>query len=378
MTKSAQLQRLAFVSDAVYPFNKGGKEMRLHEISTRLAKTGYDVHVYTMQWWEGGRTLEQNGVHYHAISKLYPLYQGSRRSMREAIMFGLATFKLFGAKFDVIDVDSMPFFPLFSARLVCWLRGKRLHATWHEVTDLAVWHAYVGRVSGTIAWVIERLAMLMPNVIVASSEHTTRRLKEAGSRKAIVTIPLGMPLQAITKTAPSAVKSDIIYVGRLLPHKNVHQLIEAVALLKAKQPDITCHIIGDGPERPRLVQLIADLGLEANVKLLGIIERHQDVYAHLKASRVFVSASVREGFGLVIVEANAAGLPVVTTTHPDNASRDLITEGVNGYLCEANPAALAATIQRTLDPKARLNPTAGLEQYDWNSVVKRIEQTLTT
>jgi len=57
------------------------------------------------------------------------LYSGERRSISEAVFFGAATLKLLFKRFDVIDVDHMPFFPLFSARLVCWLRGKTLHAT---------------------------------------------------------------------------------------------------------------------------------------------------------------------------------------------------------------------------------------------------------
>ena len=87
-------KRVAFVSDAVYPFHKGGKEKHLYEITRRLAERGRDVHVYTMKWWDGDPDTEIDGVHYHAISKLYPMYDGDRRSIKEGLLFALACFKL--------------------------------------------------------------------------------------------------------------------------------------------------------------------------------------------------------------------------------------------------------------------------------------------
>jgi hypothetical protein len=110
------------VSDGVYPFNKGGKERRLWENSRRLVAGGVEVHIYTMKWWTAGRVLNLDGVQLHAICKRRSLYHGERRSMVQAVLFGLTTLKLLVARFDVLDVDHMPYFPLFSARIVCALR----------------------------------------------------------------------------------------------------------------------------------------------------------------------------------------------------------------------------------------------------------------
>src|SRR3989344_1109907 len=123
--------KIAIVSDAVYPYNKGGKEKRIYEISTRLAKLGHEVHIYCMDWPSLARTLD--GVHLHAISPYYPLYSGERRSIRQAILFSLHCLKLIFEDFDVIDVDHMPFFPLYTVKLVCLLKGKKMLATWNEV-----------------------------------------------------------------------------------------------------------------------------------------------------------------------------------------------------------------------------------------------------
>src|SRR5260221_7593843 len=108
--------KVVFVSDAVYPYNKGGKEKRLYELSTRLVKLGHDVHIYTMHWWRSPEKVRtEQGVRLHAISRRHDLYHGTRRSISEGILFGLACLKLLTVAFDVLDVDHMPFFPVYSA-----------------------------------------------------------------------------------------------------------------------------------------------------------------------------------------------------------------------------------------------------------------------
>jgi dolichol-phosphate hexosyltransferase len=92
---TSQAMNIVFVSDAIYPYNKGGKEKRLYELSTRLAKLGHDVHIYTMHWWSGTEnTRVENGVTLHAISKKYEMYKRDRRSISEGVLFALNCFKL--------------------------------------------------------------------------------------------------------------------------------------------------------------------------------------------------------------------------------------------------------------------------------------------
>ncbi len=78
------VQRIAFVSDAVYPFNKGGKEKRLYEISQRLVKEGREVHIYTMKWWEGPRTLKQNGVYLHSANGILFINKNIAQCLRRS------------------------------------------------------------------------------------------------------------------------------------------------------------------------------------------------------------------------------------------------------------------------------------------------------
>ncbi|MFN2504661.1 MAG: glycosyltransferase family 4 protein [Acidimicrobiales bacterium] len=371
--------RLAIVSDAVWPFNPGGKEKRLHEIATRLGHRGVDVHVYTMQWWDGPRTLEQDGVTFHAISRLRPLYQGGRRSIPQAIVFGLATLRLLFEPFDLVDVDHMPFFPLFTARLVCALRGKRLVGTWHEVWGPAYWKTYLGPV-GTIGWLMEWLSFRTPHHIIANSPHTSRRLAGYVRGTAVHAISLGVDFDHILTIDTGPEPSDVVFAGRLLPNKNVDLLLRAVALLAGHGRDVRVTIVGEGPERGGLELLARELGITGLVTFRDFFPDHDDLIAHIKASAVFVLPSQREGFGLVVLEANVCGVPVVTVDHPDNAARELIVEGCNGFVAALNEASLADAIMLALASGADMDTEAFAREtfarYSWDAVAARVLEVL--
>jgi glycosyltransferase involved in cell wall biosynthesis len=363
--------RIGFVSDGVYPFNKGGKERRLWEITRRLQENGVDVHIYTMKWWTGPTTLDLDGIRLHAICKQRSLYQGERRSIIQALMFGLSTLKLIVARFDVLDVDHMPYFPLFAARIVCMLRRKRMVATWHEVWGNEYWRSYLGRLA-LISIVIEWLAARSAHEIIAVSAQTSSRLIEELKVKVPVrTIELGVDLTTIQLENRSALESDILYAGRLLSHKNVDMLLRAVALLKEDRPWLHCRIIGEGPERSRLESLALELDLEKNVSFHDFFPGSA-IYGIMKSATVFALPSVREGFGVVVLEANSCGLPVITINHHNNAARHLIIQDQNGFLAEADAGSLAKALDTALIRAPSLDPRASAERgghlRDWGEV----------
>lgn len=368
---------IAFVSDGVYPFNVGGKEKRLYEIARRLVQQNRQIHIYTMKWWKGEKDIEIDGVSYHAISRLYPLYVNERRSIKEGILFSLACFRLFFKPFDIIDVDHMPFFPLFSMRIVCWLKRKKLHATWHEVWGADYWRQYLG-VFGRLGYLIEKVSIKLPNVIIANSWHTTRQLQDFGARCEIKTVPLGVDLDHIYGASKQKKSSDVIYAGRLISHKNVDLLVKAIARVKKVRPAIKCIIIGNGPEKPSLERLVHSLGLKTNVKLIGFLKKQNDLYGYIKASKVLVLPSVREGFGLIVAEANACDIPVITTDHKNNAARELIIEGKNGYLSQVNASHLAKQIVRVLEEADKLKPLKTLQNefggFKWDRAAVDFER----
>lgn len=363
--------KIVFVSDAIWPYNKGGKEKRLYDISTRLASRGHDVHIYTMKWWTGANTKKEDGVTLHAVSPFYPLYARERRSVKQGILFAIHCLKLIRENWDVIDVDHMPFFPLYTTQLVCWLKGKKMTATWNEVWGREYWVRYMGP-SGIVAALIERISVMLPDKIISISPHTTEALKKNfHPTQPITTIGIGVDAEHIRSIKPSNNRSDIIYVGRLLSHKNVDVLLDAVALLAKEYPKIRCIVVGKGPEEKSLHTQAQELGIEQNVEFMHEVENIDDVYALMKASTVFVLPSSREGFGIVVLEANACGLPVITTNHPDNAARHLI-HAANGHQVPLSAQNLANAIVADQSKKIEIET-----EHEWNHLIHKFESAIT-
>jgi glycosyltransferase involved in cell wall biosynthesis len=367
--------RIVFVSDAIYPYNKGGKEKRLYELSTRLVRLGHEVHIYTMHWWDSyEKERVEHGVTLHALSPYYPMYQGNRRSIMEGLLFGLACFKLLFVSFDVIDVDHMPFFPVYSAWIVCTLRGRKLHGTWHEALCVEDWIQYMG-VAGRIAATIEHISTKLPHTIIAASAQTKELLdKYHGRTKRVQLIPSGINVSLIKNTKPVGTPVDVLYAGRLVKDKNVDKLIEAVALARKTYADIHCVIIGHGVEKDALLALIKRRRLTNRVTLLDPRTEDHEVYAYMKRAKVFVLPSVREGFGIVALEALACGTPVITIDAPANAAKHLIQHGVTGAVVPLTPEAIAEAMLRFIQKPKKVNTSIISTEYDWEGLAaKQVE-----
>lgn len=127
----------------------------------------------------------------------------------------------------------------------------------------------------------------------------------------------------------------ILCIGELLPNKNQQMAIRMMPEILKKYPDAMLLIAGNGPEKNNLDDLIAELGLKNNVKLLGYVTNLED-YQHI--ADICVSCSKREGLPLNIVEAMMSGTPVVATYN--RGHRELITDEQNGYLVSINDNSL--------------------------------------
>ncbi len=118
-------------------------------------------------------------------------------------------------------------------------------------------------------------------------------------------------------------------IGRLDKQKGVDILIKSFRKVLIKYPDVKLEIIGDGPQKDQLIQLVLELKLENQVTFYGKMAP-KDVRKKICRWKAFVLASRWEAFGIVIVEANAIGLPVIATNV--EAIPELIRDSVNGYL----------------------------------------------
>lgn len=340
--------RVAVVTDGLYPWFKGGKEVRYHELLRRLADEDVHIDVYTMHWWDGPRQRQQEGVHLHAICRNWPMYAGERRSLLQAIFFALACCRLLFIRADVIDADHMPYLQIVPLKVISVLRRIPLVVTWHEWWGSDYWRSYLGA-AGPVAAAIERLTASLADHLVVEAADTATAMVDAGiAADRISVLPCGVDKEAIAEAEPSGTAFDILYVGRLLEHKGVDTLVDAVPIMDASGVTLTVGIVGEGPEQVALEAQVGRLGLGRRVQFLGRLETQREVFGLIKQARVFVLPSRREGFGIVVVEALACGTAVVTTDHPDNQSRHQVEDGVTGYVVAPSADALADAVLRSL------------------------------
>jgi len=152
-------------------------------------------------------------------------------------------------------------------------------------------------------------------------------------------------------------------------------MVEAFRLLAADMPDALLVVAGDGPERGAVESL--PLALRARAVMLGRVP-HGDLPPYHAACEVFAApATGRESFGIVLVEAMAAGLPVVASDIP--GYREVVRRGIDGLLVPpSDPTALARALRRLLEdpPLHRTLSEAGrarAEAFDWSVIAARIE-----
>jgi glycosyltransferase involved in cell wall biosynthesis len=145
------------------------------------------------------------------------------------------------------------------------------------------------------------------------------------------------------------VPDRIVVVTRFAPPKRNDLLVEAFALIRRTRPQAELHIVGDGPDRATLERQIGELGVDGAVRLLG---SRDDVPELLSRAACFVLASDYEGSPLAVIEAMAAGVPVVATGV--GGVPELVADGETGFVVPPGAAsALAAAVEAVLSDPAR-------------------------
>ncbi len=369
--------KIAVVHDVIYPYVKGGAEKRVWEISRRLADRGHEVHIFGMKHWKGEDVMVREGVYLHGVCNPADLYIDGKRSIKTAIYFSWKLLWSLKGDFDVIDSQQFPYLPCFSAKFFSSLRHTPLVITWHEVWD-DYWREYLGW-KGIFGKGIERLTTRLPDKIIPVSERVREDLLSAGVKgEKMKVVPNGVDTSAFQKSSRDEKIYDVLYVGRLVEHKRVDLLLRAMSLVKEESPSIKGTILGEGPERDRLIQLARSLGLEESVDFMGFSDGQEGVVEAMRTSKLFVLPSEREGFGIVLLEANACGLPVVTVRSKMNAASDLVKDGLNGLVCSPTSKDMAEAIFQLLkdDSYETLSESSrrAAERYDWSLIADKIER----
>lgn len=367
--------------DAVYPWEKGGAQKRVWELARRLA-ADHEVHLYGMHYWDGPPTIDRDGVTLHGVCRPYDLYTDGRRAIPPAIKFATALARpLLREEFDIVDCQQFPYFPVFTAKAHELTRQSALVVTWYEVWD-EYWYEYLGW-KGIAGQAIERATIRLPDTIVPISSFIRDRLTEIGRSTGLTVVENGVDYHRIQTISPAETEWDVVYAGRLAEHKHLDVLLDAVRIAadRLNHPIRTC-IIGDGPERDRLEHHAQQTGVADHVTFKGFLDADDAVLANLKAARVFVLPSTREGFPNTILEANACGTPSIIVDHPENGSTAVVEDGETGLISTPGAYALADRLVDVLSDDALHDYLASNARdfgaaHDWEVIVDDLVEVYT-
>ena len=355
---------------------RGGAEARAFHIAKNLAKKkNNEVTVITSREYGTKRDDEILGMKVFRVGKSRKYSQAG--SVIERFTFIKEAIKIGKQQdFDIVEGANFLSYP------AAWKIGEHLDIpkviTYHDVW-IGKWIKNIG-ISGIFGEVLERYTLSKKwNLIIANSNYTKENLRHAGlDLNNIITIRNGVDLAKYRNIKVEKFEEPTICaISRLVKYKRVDDLIKAVNIIKKDIPNIKLKIIGTGPEEANLKKLVSKLNLGDNIEFLVFVENHDDVIRILKASHVFALPSIVEGFGMVVIEAMAAGIPYVASDIPP--IRETTNSGIGGLLFEpVNSEDLALKIQELLrDESLRKtlmkDVNKHIKEYDWSIIAHEVE-----
>ena len=371
--------RVCLVYDCLYPHTVGGAERWYRNVAERLAGAGHDVTYLTLRQWDRGSNAGVSGVDVRAVGPRMELYVHGRRRLLPPVVFGAGVLLHLlrpRRRYDVVHTASFPYFSLLAVGAVRPLRRFRIVVDWHEVWTRDYWRDYAGPVAGRIGWLVQRLGAHVGDRAFCFSRLHAGRLRDLGF-PGEVTVLEGEYAGPVTQPEPAAPELLVVFAGRHIPEKRVTALVPAFARARERIPGLRGEIFGDGPERAEVLRLVAEHGLDGALSVPGRVESAV-VEEAFRRALCQVLPSRREGYGLVVVEAAAAGTPSVVVRDPDNAATELIEDGVNGVVApSADPEDLAAAIVRVHEAGPALRESTA-EWFERNARRLSLDNSLAT
>lgn len=369
--------------------HRGGIETVAYEESSRLARRGHQVTVLTSHQ-DGDRFYERaEGIDVYRIAAWNILEE------RAGIPFPLFSPQLVAVlnrlipQQDIVLAHGHVYLPSVVAAALCRLHGKPLVLFQHSpfIRYPLPWSAVEYAADQLLGAPVLRSA----TKLLTPSRHTAAYVRSLAPRRRVTVLYHGVDCQRFTPLATGMSRSDlraslglprhgflVLSVRRLVFRNGLDILLDAASLLR-EQKEIQFVIVGRGPEASLLASAIKRRGLE-QCHLAGLIPDEQ-LPLYYQAADVFVLPTrTGEGFGLVLLEASASGVPVIAAS--GGGQDEAVEDGRTGFLIPAgDPGALAQAIERLYCTPELAGPMAReslrrAKGQDWDRHVARLEQLL--
>lgn len=340
---SAKLNILALNYE--YPPLGGGGGVLAEHVLERLAALGHDATMITSGFAQLPEFENRNGV---AISRLPVMGRGRRNT---ASMFSMLSYDPLARRagvrlakqqrFDVmLTFFAVPTGPAgdFVARKTglpnaLFLLGGDVYDPSKKLSP----HR-----TPILRGAVQRVINRADHVFAGSQDTCNSALRHYDIKREVEVVPLSIqPFDlppAVDREQLGLAPDDIVIVtvGRVVSRKNIDALVEAMTRLKGPGGDpnkVKLVVIGDGPERQRLIELAQSKQQDSRIHFVGNID-NETKHRYLACADIYASTSIHEGFGLVFLEAMHAGLPVVC--YDNGGQTDFVIDGENGFVARLN------------------------------------------
>jgi teichuronic acid biosynthesis glycosyltransferase TuaC len=349
--------RIAIVTPMFPPKYIGGTEISAYNIARELSKR-HEVHVVTR------RQRERIGEGFETHFVGFPERPRMLKTLLTAIGFFLEIRRI---RPDVIYAET-----LYSGGLAGVLARKLL-----GIPSVArpVGEIYVASRAERL---VLRLVIRNSSLVLAMTRHMEGEVRRYGGSRVAV-MPDGVDFEYFSGFPEQGrVRGSVLFVGRLIRLKGVYDMLMAFELVKRDVPGATLWIAGYGEEEQGMRRMARERSMEG-VTFLGEVGK-EEVARRMKICEVLLLPSVSEGFPLVLVEAMASGMAIVTTRV--RGLPEIVADGRNGLLSESgNPADIAGKVKALLADGslrkgiARRNAREAA-RYGWGEVCRRLERLL--
>ncbi|MEO7317575.1 MAG: glycosyltransferase family 4 protein [Chthoniobacteraceae bacterium] len=354
-----------------FPPEKGGIQTYAFEFTRELARRGHEVTVFT--------TAHSRGELASMPFRVEPVLKLRRRFDREILRSDVEIWHAMNASYSWLALEHSRVFITVHGNDFLWPYHPVARLDFRERFGLPFGSNADQWLGGWLTWFLVKRSLPRATHIFANSQYTERRLTQTHPNCGGKTSAAMVGVSAECFAGPRPPRRDgpprLITVCRLAePHKNVDLVLQALARIKDIQP-FQYTIVGDGYLRASYEKLTHDLGLADRVTFTGFLDRPQ-LNAQLLDSDLFILTTsstpvAYEGFGLVYLEANACGCPVLAARI--GGSVEAVKEGVSGmFVDEPTADGIGRALAKFFSGGVRFDSEACVgfaRQFSWTKVV---------
>lgn len=338
----------------------GGAEVFTHENAKRWVKAGHEVTLFTSEYPTSTKEEILDGIQIVRSGGKYSVYRQAKKYYRQR-------FSREGYDIYVDEINTRPFHTtqFVDKDKIIALIHQLAREYWFYETPFPL--NYLGYYLLEERW----LKSYIDHTTVTVSESTRQDLLQLGFKNVIV-VSEGLTFPPLEKLPEKETYPVVVYVGRLTRAKRPDHAIRAFKLVKARLPEAELWVVGDGYFRKNLEAISTD-----GVKFFGFVSMN-DKMSLIKRAWLLVNPSVREGFGLNVVEANALGTPCIA--YNVAGLRDSVLDGKTGFLAPSSniealtEKILMALTDHTLRMTLSKNALNYSRKFSWDTSAKEFDK----